>query len=183
MIRRDFLRTGGAVALAAVLPNPARAGASAKPPLAMFDGRYSDARLFAEAARGRGALVLDTGGDVASLWHTARFPRDEATTMIGLTTYADLFMISELARGLNLRRGFHAMHDARGGSEVRHLPENAMFPAPDFRAAIAWPIMLADCLIGEPGRSVSLPRSGPRSADHPGTLWSWMYGPLNPQRS
>ncbi len=175
MIRRDILRLGSAAALATLLHWPSHARPFEKPPVAIFDGRYSDARLFAEAARARGARAFDTQGDVASLWHGRGVQWDEATTLIGLTAYADLLIISELARSLDLGPKFQVMHDARGGAKVRHVTEDATAGAPDFGAGRAWPVALADCIDGSAGMSGARERAGPRSADHPGTLWSWMY--------
>jgi hypothetical protein len=179
MIRRDLLRLGGTVAIANFLPWAAQARTTDKPAIAIFDGRYSDARLFAQAARARGALAYDSRGDVASLWHEDDFARHEAATLIGLTTYSDMLIMSDLARDMDLRRSFHAMHDARGSAEVWHLPQNAEAGTPDFCAGAAWPISLADCLHRANEQAGSFQRSGPRAADHPGTLWSWKYDALS----
>lgn len=175
MIRRDVLRLGGvfvaglamADKVGAVLPSPR--------PIALFDGRYSDARAFAAAVRKAGGAPFDTKGDLATLWHGVRRDRGTHRPVAGLTTYADMLIMADIAGGERLRPIFRIMHDARHGGHVAHrILEGAGGPILEGSGRL-WPEMVSVYAAGLPGRGLDRGPS-PRSPDHPGTLWSWMFG-------
>jgi hypothetical protein len=170
MIRRDLLRLGGGAVLGSALAGPLLARDAA--PIALYDGRYSDARRFAAAAQEHGAMAFDTKGDVATLWHDGRLGGRVSRGVTGMTGYADLLMIEDLARTAGLRVRFTLEHDARGGNLVRHRLASGR-PAPSNARDVDWPAAVAGFALGA---AAALPvETSVRSPDHPGTLWSWRF--------
>ena len=115
MQRRQFIvAAGGLAAAGAGLLGPAAAAPADTPDIALFDGRFDDARRFGETQRRRGAAAFDIQADLARLWYgplkTAvaggRRPR-----IAGLATWADFVVAKGLARESGLRLTAHALHD------------------------------------------------------------------------
>ena len=87
MQRRSLLKLIGAGALAAGAP------LSAQPaPVLIYDRRFAQARAFAAGA----AQAYDCSDDAARLWYAGLAGRP--LPLIGLTTWADAMILSDLAR-------------------------------------------------------------------------------------
>jgi hypothetical protein len=167
----------GAAALAAA-PLTLSAGAwargtAAAPAVALYDARYDEAHRFAAALAGSGALELETGRDLASLWY-GRLRRTALAwpglRIAGLATCADFQVIAGCAAESRLKLVHHAVHDGRGGASHRVL--RGSLAAPLSAAGPAWPEALAAALAGAPPPA---PAPASRSGEaYPGTLVSWM---------
>lgn len=191
MIRRDFLKRA-ALAPAAVLGarlsfvadafgrRPARVGA------VVFDERYSDCRIFADALAREGAVAFATGGNSAKVWygplraHLARY----GGAVAGLTTDSDFVVSRGCGRELGLELMYEGRHDARESTRVVHRLTSGEGDARNIAAALSgshayW----AESLASAVGRIVCRKAVGDRtiaavtkpcSDDHPGYLASWL---------
>jgi TAT (twin-arginine translocation) pathway signal sequence len=199
MNRRDFLKGAGA---AAIVPaairgvlwgsGPVTATASPViPPISavVYDERYADCRIFADALVRHGAVAFEANADSAQLWygllraHLAQHPGRVA----GLTTYADFSVSQACGRELNLATLYEGAHDARRSrTKLTHrlrAVDDAREIADAMPSADApWPESLANALCQLPStRDAALRNVGtattPRSPDHPGYLASWLLSP------
>ena len=207
MNRRDFLKGAGAVAIVpAAIPGaiwrtrPAYANvaseAAASPILSpitavVYDERYADCRLFADALIRQGAVAFPANGDSAQLWygslraHLSRHPGRVA----GLTTYADFSVSQGCGRELGLAELYDGAHDARGSRSalthrVRVRGDESEIAAAFTNTSLPWPESLANALCRVPAAPASSLRSiasatTPRSRNHPGYLASWLLSPRN----
>lgn len=123
MERRTFVK--GAATAGALAAGPvAAAGSFSKPgevpDIVLHDPRYQGSRDFAEEQRARGALALSTELDAGSLWYgqLGEAVASGANSIAGLTLYADLFLLQELARG----EGFELEYSREQLADCRHLP-------------------------------------------------------------
>jgi hypothetical protein len=165
--RRQTLALGAAGAVAATAVQ-----AVARPVLVVFDGRYSDARRFADRAGRAGAQRFDARGDLARLWQDldARPWR-----IVALTTAADfgLGVAGGRERGLSLQGS--GLHDGRAGDGLEHrldgFSEAALRPRLD--AGLEWPDALAELMLLSPVAGGGVRFRTARADDHPGTLTSW----------
>jgi hypothetical protein len=92
--RRQVLIGGAALGVAG-----ASAGWAAIPgrrDIFLYDGRLAGSR--AAAARRRGAELIDTGRDLASLWYGGLRERAGTLALAGCTAYADLVIMQGIAR-------------------------------------------------------------------------------------
>lgn len=208
MNRRDFLKGAGAAAIVpAAIPaaiwstSPAPAPAASEwaasptlPPITavVYDERYADCRLFADALTRQGAAAFPANGDSAQLWygllraHLSRRPGRVA----GLTTYADFSVSQGCGRELSLATLYEGAHDARAPKlalthEIRVRGDESEIAAAFTNSPLPWPESLANALCRLPAAPVSALRNiatatTPRSPNHPGYLVSWLLGPGNP---
>jgi hypothetical protein len=156
----------------------------------VFDERYPDCRLFADALAGQGAIAFPANADSAQLWygslraHLAQHPGRIA----GLTTYADFTVSQACGRELNLATIYEGAHDARRSRSNLAHRIRVKGNAADIAAAIArpdapWAESLAAALLRIP---LPLDTSAPPSnlaaktevsAGYPGYLTSWLLAP------
>jgi hypothetical protein len=144
MNRRTFLRSAGAaIASSAIAPallpaamldarvpaQPASASGENLPSrhslitAVVYDERYRDCRLFADAHVARGAVAFATRGDSAALWygplraHLARYAAQHGAhspcVVAGLTTEADRHVSLVCGRELTLALLYEGVHDSR----------------------------------------------------------------------
>src|SRR5271170_2462866 len=131
MNRRDFLKGAGAAAIVpTAIPGaiwgstppaanaaPESAASIVLPPITavVYDERYADCKLFADALVRHGAVAFPADADSAQLWygslraHLARRPGRVA----GLTTYADFSVSQSCGREQNLATLYEGAHDGR----------------------------------------------------------------------
>lgn len=205
MNRRDFLKGAGAAAIvpaaipAAIWGSTPRAANAAPeltvspifPPITavVFDERYADCKIFADALVRQGAVAFPANADSAELWygslraHLARHPGRVA----GLTTYADFSVSQSCGRELALATLYEGAHDARRSRtnlthRLRATGDGREIAAAFTSPASPWAESLANALCGVPATSDSALRNlstatTPRSAGHPGYLASWLLGP------
>ena len=149
MNRRDFLKGAGAAAIVpAALPdaiwgsgrNAAAATATSEPaaslivpPIAavIYDERYADCRLFADALIRQGAVAFPANGDSAQLWYGSLRAHlaQHAGRVAGLTTYADFSVSQSCGRELSLATLYEGAHDARRSSTARASPTSPVSSA------------------------------------------------------
>jgi hypothetical protein len=105
--RRRFL---GAGALFGAFAAPGSSPARAEPGqggerVVIVDERLADSRAFALRARLTGARIVPLRGDTGALWHACLLPLGDAraTTIAGLTTHADAFVLMHFARQSGMR--------------------------------------------------------------------------------
>ena len=119
--RREFLALGSACCIALVAPTGTAALAldgrrlSAVSTLVVADRRYGDSIRFAEALARRGATVLPSGADMATLWFDEVVPRlaKGASRLAGLTLEADRFVLERLAEVSPAYTSYMGRHDWR----------------------------------------------------------------------
>jgi len=118
MQRRQFMAAaGGLIAVGAGAIHPALAAPADAPEIALFDGRFEEARRFAGMLRARGATAFDIKGDLARLWYgplRGALASERRPTIAGLATWADFVVARGLAAEGRLTLVHHAVH-ARGG--------------------------------------------------------------------
>jgi hypothetical protein len=202
MNRRDFLKGAGAAAIVpAAIPGAiwrtsaasanATSESAASPTFlpitaVVYDERYADCRLFADALILQGAVAFPANGDSAQLWygslraHLSRHPGRVA----GLTTYADFSVSQGCGRELSLVTLYEGAHDARASRSalihrIRVRGDESEIAAAFTNSALPWPETFANALCRLPAPSASALRSiatatTPRSPNHPGYLASWL---------
>ena len=194
--KRGFL--AGAASAAAVVSTPAGvvwASERATPfDLVVFNERYGDARLFAQALGAQGAAMLPIAGDAGTVWFgtLAKGIASGQRRIAGMGTPTDLFILETLAREADhMRVQFVAHHDCRGGSTLTHSfyadGRGRQVGRAVQSAGAQWPSALAAALPhaaddtvrpAVAGRSVAadirLTTNVERSDDHPGMLVSWI---------
>jgi hypothetical protein len=202
MNRRDFLKNAGAAAIVpAAIPaaiwsprSPASKSVSteapspALPPITavVYDERYPDCVLFADALVRQGAASFPAHSDSARLWygalraHLARRPGRVA----GLTTYADFSVSQSCGRELSLVTLYEAAHDSRASRavlthRVRTSGDETEIAAALTNSTLPWAESLANALCRLPSAHDSALRNAStvttqRSAGHPGYLNSWL---------
>ncbi len=207
MNRRDFLKGAGAAAIVpAAIPgaiwstSPASTNAPSEaatspilPPITavVYDERYADCTLFADALIRQGAVAFPANGDSAQLWygslraHLSRHPGRVA----GLTTYADFSVSQGCGRELSLVTLYEGAHDARASMSalthrVRVRGDESEIAAAFTSSSLPWPESLANALCRLPTARTSALRSiatatTQRSPNHPGYLASWLLAPGN----
>jgi len=205
MNRRDFLKGAGAAAIVptaipgAIWGSTPRAANAAPEPTAsrilspitavVYDERYADCRLFADALIRAGAVAFPANSDSVQLWygslraHLARHPG----RVVGLTTYADFSVSQACGRELALATLYEGAHDARRSRtdlthRLRINGDDREIAAALASSASPWAESLANALCSVPATSDSALRNlstatTPRSAGHPGYLASWLLGP------
>jgi hypothetical protein len=179
--RRGFLRSAAAVAALTALPLrlPGRAGdtRALRVTLAVFDERFPDARRFAHAVRDSRVLALPLESDVVIQWSRSLRHRMETrtTSMIGLTTYADLVLVRGLIapRGLRLQR--HTIHARRSSTDVEHrqiLMQHRTRDLPRYAYGEHWVEAIAQHLLE--ANEAALPAECAVAPAAPCTLHSWL---------
>ena len=112
--RRAVLAGAATASVAATLAF--RAGAPARPSLAIYDSRLPEARAFAATARARGVPVHDIAGEGGDPWGTLRsLARRPGRAVVGLTGWTDWVSI----RGLFTSHGLRVRHEAKVPSSHR----------------------------------------------------------------
>jgi hypothetical protein len=157
MNRRTFLRSAGAAIaggtiapalLPAAMLDPRGPGQPAAAPgenlpsdgsyisAVVYDERYHDCRLFADALVARGAVAFPTRGDSAALWYgplRARVAAQNSGMIAGFTTEAERHVSQSCGRELALALLYEGTHDSRRRS-TRRGPNRATVIAHRFRA-------------------------------------------------
>jgi hypothetical protein len=207
MNRRDFLKGAGAAAIVpAALPaaiwgssrdsaaSTATYGPSSSPVIppitaVIYDERYADCKLFAEALVRQGAVAFPANSDSAQLWYGSLRAHLEqhAGRVAGLTTYADFSVSQSCGRELNLATLYEGAHDARRSRtdlthRLRVTGDESEIAAALTNSVLPWAESLANALSRLPAardaslRNISTATTR-RSAGHPGYLTSWLLGP------
>jgi len=158
MRRRDILQLGSVAAVGTLLPLSI---AATRAIALVHDARYAPARML---AAGSGTTAFALPADPVALW---RRDLASAPRIAGLTTYADMLIIADLARAGERRLTMtiaHHLHDT-GARHVAH--QGPIATRPLAAAGMRWPIALRTLLGGPPGGD-AIERD-----DRRGTLWSW----------
>ena len=192
MNRRQFIK-GAAIAPAAVAASHWSAAAEAlgaKPSritAVVYDVRYADCRIFAEALARQGAVAFSTDGDAANLWygalraHLARYDGGVA----GMTTDCDLAVSRGCGRELSMQIAYEGSHDGRAAGCLKHRlrgsGEEREVYAALLRAEAPWADSIASALARPPlaERIIHAVAGVPtittaQSAEYPGYLASWL---------
>jgi len=210
MKRRDFLKNAGAAIVPVTIPGALwgtrsqRGDAASSPVLlpitaVVYDERYADCKIFADALVARGAVAFAASHDSASLWYGALLSHlaRHGGCVAGLTTDSDFAVSRACGRELNLRIRYEGAHDARASHSTLTHRIRAAARAPEIAAALArpetsWPVSLAEILCRIPSadervngnlqEGISVVTT-PRSRNHPGYLTSWLLAPTSPSSS
>ncbi|HEX4025614.1 MAG TPA: hypothetical protein VHX52_13065 [Steroidobacteraceae bacterium] len=129
--RRDVLKSGAAAVAAvaaASLPPTAAATATLRFHKVAYDGRFREATLFAERARGLGANVHDIEGDITGLWydHLYQYWKRVPAPVAGITRFNSLLALQMMASVEGLRVVFRAHHPPDRGP-AGHAPTHEIF--------------------------------------------------------
>jgi hypothetical protein len=208
MNRRKFLQStgaavfGGVIAPAALSLDPVSAVLTqdAKVPritAVIFDERYRDCKIFADALVACSARPFAVNGNSAALWYgPLRIHLSSAPGPIaGLTTESDRGVSLASGRELHLKLFYEGSHDARRGASIAHRISGAAkqdgIAAAIPRPSVPWSASLAHALhlaqFPAPPLTASVLNSAnqrpivattPRSPDFPGYLTSWLLAPL-----
>ncbi len=150
------------------------------------DGRYCDARRFAEALGGERGARLTTVGDPITLWSRdcrPRLPR-RGWRLAGLTTYSDFTLLRACAHECGGGTLYEGLHDFRRAHGIAHTVRAGRSGETLARALLEddWTVSLAQALarvrlqaLRGDERAIHLEGGRPAS-DHPGTLVSWIIG-------
>ncbi len=189
--RRQFVQTSVAGPLAAALAAwvPCEAASSSagernRLHAAVFDERFTAAVRFGQAAADCGLLTRGVRGDLTGLWYHELLPLWKArpAALAGLTTYAALFCLEQLAWDHRLRVVYRAAHRVLANGTVEHLvsaPQNIAIHAPPSGAA-DWPPHIATMIARVERRRGWSGLAGARAAEHREageavlTLHSWV---------
>ncbi len=212
MNRRDFLKGAGAAAIVpAALPdaiwgsgrNAAAATATSEPAASLivppitavvYDERYADCRLFADALIRQGAVAFPANGDSAQLWYGSLRAHlaQHAGRVAGLTTYADFSVSQSCGRELSLATLYEGAHDARRSStnlthRLRVTGDESEIAAALTDSVLPWAESLANVLCRAARGASPTTRDSAlrniatvttlRSRNHPGYLTSWLLVP------
>jgi hypothetical protein len=153
---------------------------------AVLDERFAEGVAFGQAARDYGLPTRALRGDVTDLWYRELYPlwKERAAPLAGLTAYAALFCLEQLAWDHRLRVIYRAAHRVLANGAVEHLvsaPEEIAVPA--LRQAPAdWPRDLASMMArieSERGWTQLPPAQRPLERAHAGadavvSLYSWV---------
>jgi hypothetical protein len=174
----------------AATPTAAAAPSAVETPLApaippfdavVFNERYSDAWLFAQALRAQGVPLMPIAGDAGTLWYGVLRAQvlSGRARFAGMGTPMDLMILESLGREADLRVRFRAHHDARGRKTLTHSISGtraiSRSEGPSLAAELGaqdWPARLAAAL--PRAASGLIATNIQRSADHPGMLVSWV---------
>lgn len=124
MMRRTLLKAGLASSFIPLIANRGLAAAfdsrpGSKPSVCISDSRYHASTAFGTAASGLGIVNLANRGDITAIWsrHLDPLWREGRSTVIGMTTTAQLFCLERLAwdRGLKVILQIEHKHDAHKG--------------------------------------------------------------------
>lgn len=156
----------------------------------VYDERYADCRVFAEALARCSAKPFATNQDAARLWYgplreyLAQYPGRVA----GLGTYADFSISQECGRELGLATIFEGEHDARRARTTITHRVRARIGGRELAVRLGlegWAAQLATALVPmNPFLAEDADRSivrhsvqeTPRSVGYPGYLNSWLLG-------
>jgi hypothetical protein len=196
--RRDVVKATGALATVAAFmaplskafgKAPAAPAAPALIKAVLVDPRYADSRAFADTLAAQGARVFSVEDDLGHLWRgeLGALYAAGGVRVAGLTQHSDLFLSLSLARetGAKAACGFEGWHDCRGSATLRHSVEGGAGArglaaeldavGEDWATALAARVSGA-AAAGRPTVVEASTAGGARSADHPGTLISWVIG-------
>lgn len=148
MERRSFVKGAATAGVLAAGPVAAAGHFGAPgdvPDIVVHDPRYRGSRDFALTLAARGARAQSTELDAGSLWRERLRPAVAAGTasIAGLTLYADLFLLQELARG----EGFVLQYCHERLADCRSLPVSGFAAVAGEDSGAARPASLA----GGPG--------------------------------
>jgi hypothetical protein len=205
MNRRDFLKRAGAVAIVpaaipgaiwgsnpegpSVTPEPTAPGVAWSITAVVYDERYTDCTLFADALIRQGAVGFPTNGDSAQLWYglLGAHLSERAGRVAGLTTYADFSISQACGRERNLSAMYEGAHDGRRSKNslkhrLRTMGDAGALSRAFARAEAGWPESVANALshlpqVGDLATGNLATAITPRSPSNPGYLTSWLLVP------
>lgn len=170
--RRGMIAAGVTTAglIGAVGPTLMRAKPWAKG-FVLYDERYSDSRLFAQASQVAGYQPLASTGDISEILRD----RDTASSIVALLTEGDQEVARLLAPRTGWRFEFVGRHDARSGTLRHELTWDAGRHKSLTLKTASWPIALARTLtLGNAhDRDALATPDARKSLDNPGYLVSW----------
>jgi hypothetical protein len=199
--RRDFVKSAGAVIVPVVILGPRLSAIavarsmSASITAVIYDERYRDCRIFAEALSRQGATAFPANGDSASLWYGALRAQlvRHGGQVAGLTTHSDFGVSQSCGRELDLKMLYQGAHDCRASSSLTHRlrgrVDQRILAAAFTGGNASWPRRLARILGPDSGSTASPNEfaaratweettvTTSRSSDHPGYLMSWLLAP------
>lgn len=206
MNRRKFLESTGAAVFGGVIAPIALSGDSSLAAwtqrtnvphivAVIFDERYHDGKIFADALVAHGARPFALHGDSAALWYgPLRTHLNSGPGRIaGLTSESDRGVSLACGRELHLKLLYEGTHDARRSAHIAHRIRAAA-SRDEIAASLGcscapWSASLADALYLAQTRNVPLAASPvaanhpvtlvttPPSRDFPGYLTSWLLSP------
>jgi hypothetical protein len=208
MNRRTFLQStgaavfGGVIAPAALSLDPASAALTqgakvSRITAVIFDERYRDCKIFADALVARGARPFAVNGNSAALWYgPLRMHLNSAPGPIaGLTTECDRAVSLASGKELHLKPLYEGSHDARRSASIGHricaTADQGGIVAALGRPRARWSESLAHALDFAQSQSAPITASlfadanqrpivatTQQSPDFPGYLTSWLLAPL-----
>ena len=200
--RRAFLQSAATMTVASAVPLSSEVAVAgqrgatlfATTPLAVFDSRYPDARLFGRQAERLGAVPRAIVADITELWRQELRVLWQAGqgSLLGLTEAPALFLLERLGWDHDLRVIFQAEHElataADGAAHCLLQCADTALPPLLVEAGNGWPAALATALMTEP---LPLPRTplptAAGMAAQPGEntkkLHSWIIAPRTAVRT
>lgn len=162
-------------------------GASGRLHAAVIDAESADARVFGEAAAGRGLPVHEVRADLTDLYggHLAPHWRQHGPmSLVGMTGAAPLFYLERLAWDVKMRVVFLGRHPMTTGAEAEHTfsgPRTVVDTFCDTARVLDWRIALAHALTRMPAAASAVqPPSAARDAAiaADSALFSWVLAPV-----
>jgi hypothetical protein len=152
----------------------------------IYDGRYSDARRFAESLGDRAAMRLATTGETIGLWDRDCRPRlvNRKWRFAGMTTYSDFVLLRSCARECGGTILYEGLHDYRHPAKIVHAVRPARLAETLGRTlrGADWTAFLSQALACTRLHALSgnertgYAESGGAALEHPSTLVSWIIG-------
>jgi len=190
--RRQLIRTGLAGSLTAALAvwvGPERAVArQPRVPLhaVLLDERFPEALLLGAGARRHGLSTRNLQADVTDVWYGELYPlwKERAVPVAGLTTYAALFCLEQLAWDHRMRVVYRGAHIRRAEGQLEHALAGPRALVDAIRSAPSrgWPAELAAAIAlvesrgGWSGLAPVPPRHTKPVREGAPTLYSWVIG-------
>lgn len=186
--RREFLKHSvviAGVASTGILGGHASAQvARTRVDFVLLDEDFEDSVAFARELASQGATAFPIEQDIGQLWFGDLGRAFAAGKVIaGLTSHSELLVCAAFARTHGARVRYEGAHDCRGSDVLTHSLRTTNAEVP-FGASLAaagtnWPSALAACLsdltLSEGALHEHCCRTTtPRSASHPGSLFSWV---------
>ncbi|BAK68485.1 hypothetical protein SLG_38100 [Sphingobium sp. SYK-6] len=174
MIRRDLLKLGSLATAGLAFPAPLFAAVDdAQAMSVIVDPRFKAALAFADAARGSGARVFASEGDLVSVWHGPLRGASPAG-LRGLTGYGDMVVAGGLAAAARRPFSFRMSHHVAQGEQSHRQSIGSPAQADVLQAAgEQWPLALWSLMSAGSGAPGNVRARRTEAAGREGTLWSW----------
>jgi hypothetical protein len=124
-VAEDLLPTGPSDAHQRRTPAPSPRASTPRIPLhaVVLDERFAEAARFGASARLHGMATRAVHGDVTDFWYGELYPlwKQRAVPIAGLTAYAALFCLEQLAWDHRMRVIYRGAHTRRADGRVDHV--------------------------------------------------------------